>query len=285
MTCSPPPRIEASSFEVAQLAYDINPANRPPIEQILGLINNATQNDAMPIAEYISMVASKWFGSEGVDLTVGFMEPTAQELIDKIISYMSGWREKAGANVHFRYSRTDPQVRISRGAGGYYSYLGTDNLLIPASRQTMNLEGFTLNTPDSEYARVVYHETGHLLGCPHEHMRPELVALLDPAKTIQYFRRTQGWSKRVTLEQVLTPLDTSDLVAGPLEETSIMCYQLPGEITKSGKPILGGSDITAADAAFMRKQYPLTATPEPDESGEWTRYELNGHTFEVRQVT
>ena len=62
-------------------------------------------------------------------------------------------------------------MRISRGGGGYWSYLGTDVLLIPKNRQTINVQGFTMNTPESEYRRVVRHETGHSLGFPHEHMR------------------------------------------------------------------------------------------------------------------
>ena len=54
---------------------------------------------------------------------------------------------------------------------GYWSYLGTDVLHIPVDQQTMNLQGFTERTPESEYRRVVRHETGHTMGFPHEHMR------------------------------------------------------------------------------------------------------------------
>jgi hypothetical protein len=40
---------------------------------------------------------------------------------------------------------------------------------------TMTLEAFTMNMPESEFHRVVRHETGHTMGFPHEHMRRELV--------------------------------------------------------------------------------------------------------------
>ncbi len=36
-----------------------------------------------------------------------------------------------------------------------------------------------MQTPESEYHRVVRHETGHTLGFPHEHMRKELVEKID----------------------------------------------------------------------------------------------------------
>ena len=42
----------------------------------------------------------------------------------------------------------------------------------------------------------------------------------------------------------------------PPDQTSIMCYQLPGSITKDGQPILGGTDINATDATFAGGIYP-----------------------------
>ena len=35
-----------------------------------------------------------------------------------------------------------------------------------------------------------------------------------------------------------------------------MCYQLPGEITRDGKPIVGGVDINATDREFAARVYP-----------------------------
>jgi hypothetical protein len=43
----------------------------------------------------------------------------------------------------------------------------------------------------------------------------------------------------------------------PADQTSIMCYQLPGSITTDGKPIVGGLDIDASDYAFAGSIYPL----------------------------
>ena len=67
---------------------------------------------------------------------------------------------------------------------------------IPAKAQTMNLEAFTMNTPESEFHRVVRHETGHTLGFPHEHMRKALVDKIDPQKALEFFGRTQGVERR-----------------------------------------------------------------------------------------
>ena len=120
----------------------------------------------------------------------------------------------------------------------------------------MNLQNFTMDTPESEYHRVVRHETGHTLGFPHEHMRQELVARIDPNKAYDYFWRTQGWNRAMVDAQVLTPLDQKSIMGTPPDQTSIMCYQLPSLITRDGKPIVGGIDINATDAAFAARIYP-----------------------------
>ena len=39
---------------------------------------------------------------------------------------------------------------------------------------------------------------------------------------------------------------------------SIMCYEIPGEITKDRKAIRGGTDINSKDFAFAGKVYPIT---------------------------
>jgi hypothetical protein len=83
------------------------------------------------------------------------------------------------------------------------------------------------------------------------------VARIDREKAIDYFHRTQYWSRRDVEAQVLTPLDEQTLMATPADQTSIMCYQLPGSITTDGKPIVGGLDIDASDYRFAGSIYPL----------------------------
>ncbi|HXZ16775.1 MAG TPA: M12 family metallopeptidase [Roseiarcus sp.] len=212
-----------------------------------------------PTPERIAVMRTKYWANGGVQLTVGFMDNPEQALRDKILSHMNAWGQRC--NVAFTETSDTAQVRISRGSGGYWSYIGTDILQIPSDQQTMNLEGFTLDTLDSEFYRVVRHETGHTIGCPHEHMRSELVALIDPDKAIAYFGETQGWSADEVRQQVLTPLEDSSLWGTPRpDQSSIMCYQIPGTITKSGQPILGGTDIDESDFAFMAQVYPQPAS-------------------------
>lgn len=249
-SCVPKALPERLLVTAAKTAMRINPVNGPAFGPMSGA---AMDLDVMkPLM--IAVMVSKYWGPTPRQLTVSFMEPTPTDLRTRILSHMNEWA-KSGC-ISFAYTQGVGQVRISRDGGGYWSYLGTDILHIPQDRQTMNLQGFTMNTPDREYKRVIRHETGHTLGFPHEHMRQELIARIDPDKAYEYFLQTQGWNREMVDAQVLTPLDQKSIIGTPPDQTSIMCYQLPGSITVDGEPIVGGTDINSTDAAFAARIYP-----------------------------
>jgi len=238
---------------------EINPLNGAPLERLTRVMR-----DFKPTAERLAVVVTKYWGVGGVSLTVGFLDNPPANLRKRILQHMNAWNKTA--NVKFVESKSNPQVRIARlggEEGGYWSYVGTDILHIPRKEQTMNLEGFTMDTPESEFIRVVRHETGHTLGFPHEHMRRALVEKLDVAKTLEFFERTQGWSEDEVRQQVLTPIEESSLLGTAADPKCIMCYQIPGEITKDGKPIVGGKDIDASDFTFAAKIYPKKGSAAP----------------------
>ncbi len=259
---------DSDTVAAAEQAVKINPVNAPDVTRILALFATAIQEGRLKKEEvtspqFLASITTKYWGTGGVKLTVGFLEPTSIELRNKFLQYMNLWNAK-GANVNFVYSNTDPQVRITREQSGYWSYLGTDILRINRSQPTMCFQGFTINTPDSEWMRVVPHEAGHTLSFPHEHLRQEIVNRLDPARTLAYFKQTQGWSAATTKANVLEPIDPSTITATPTaQETSIMAYRLPGAITKDGKPIEGGTNITDMDYQFVATLFPGSVVVEP----------------------
>jgi len=226
----------------------MNPLNAP----VLGAIASPSETPLEP--EHLTLLVSKYWGPQPRQLAVSFMESTPQDLKNRILQHMNAWR--GCGCISFVLTSGTGDVRISRGAGGYWSYLGTDIRLIPANKPTMNLQGFTMLTAESEYKRVVRHETGHTMGFPHEHMRRALVARIDPQKAYAYFLQHYGWSKAMVDQQVLTPLPQGSFMGTPADQDSIMCYQLPGSITKDGQPIRGGLDIDATDCRFASQVYP-----------------------------
>ena len=249
LTCTPKSLPKRLAVDAAKTAQTINPVNAPAFGQFVegtsGLVLDPQR---------IAVLTAKYWGPTPRRLTVSFVEPTRPDLRAKIVSHMNAWTRTAC--VSFVETQGVGHVRISLLGSGYWSYLGTDILHIPTNRPTMNLQGFSLSTSDGEYKRVVRHETGHTLGFPHEHMRRALVAQIDKQKAYAYFMRTQGWTSAEVDAQVLTSLDERSLMSTPPDQTSIMCYPLPGSITRNGKPILGGTDINPTDFGFAGKIYP-----------------------------
>lgn len=260
LVCTPKRLPPSKLVEAARIARAINPINHPPIERLTRVMRGFT-----PSLARIAVLTTKYWGNRGIRLTVGFLDTPPAALRSRILTHMNAWGKTA--NVKFVQSSVSPNVRIARtgGAdGGYWSYLGTDILTIGKSEPTMNLEAFTMDTPESEFHRVVRHETGHTLGFPHEHMRRQLVKLIDPKKAIALFGKTQGWTPQEVRQQVLTPIEESSLIGtDQADPRSIMCYQIPGSITKNGKPIVGGLDIDVSDFAFAARIYPKTGSAPP----------------------
>jgi hypothetical protein len=254
--CTPMMLPQDQWVAAARTAATINPLNHAPLERLMMVMPGF-----VPQPLHLAIMVTKYWGASGIRLTVGFLDNPPADLRARLLTHMNAWSKTA--NIKFVETATDPQVRISRTPGGdvpggYWSYVGTDIQHIPADKPTMMLEGFTMNTIDSEFYRVVRHETGHTIGCPHEHMRKELVDQIDPNKAIAYFWANDGWDAEMVKQQVLTPIEDSSLWGtAHADPYSIMCYQLPGTITKSGVPIVGGADISDLDYSFIGQVYPL----------------------------
>ena len=245
ITCTPrtlPPERQAAA---AEAAVDINSLNRPG-------------------PDALAVDAQRYWGVGGVKLTVGFLDTTPADLRARILSHMNAWNKTANVEFTETEDADGAQVRINRETSnrlewnGYWSFLGTDILQFEGPfGQTMNLEAFTMSTPDEEFFRVVRHEAGHTLGFPHEHMRRELVEKIDRDKAIEYYGRLTGWTAEQVTQQVLTPLEDSSIIGTAIADPkSIMAYQVPGEITIDGEPIVGGLDIDQCDYDFCAKIYP-----------------------------
>lgn len=212
------------------------------------------------------LVGNRW-PEAGIRLSVQFLDNPPNDLRKKLLQHMNAWSRTA--NIRFEETGQMGHVRITRSDEpkwqGYWSWVGTQILAIEnPDEPTMNLQGFTMKTRDSEFYRVVRHEAGHTLGFEHEHMRGEFVEKIDVKKAIAYFGKQEGWSPQEVRNQVLKPLSEKSIMGTTeADPVSIMCYQIPGEITKDGKAIPGGLDIDEKDFAFAGSVYPKTGAEPP----------------------
>src|SRR5215213_7968027 len=136
ISCVPRQLPERLQVKAAQTATRINPANGLNIAAMASLGASGGIMDPLRIA----VLTAKYWGPQPRQLTVSFMESTPANLRARIVSHLNAWNRSG--NISFVETRGTGQVRISRGGGGYWSYLGTDILHIPQDRQTMNLENF-----------------------------------------------------------------------------------------------------------------------------------------------
>jgi hypothetical protein len=107
----------------------------------------------------VAVVTTKYWGPKPRRLTVSFLDSPPQNLRERILSHMNAWSDRCG--ISFAWTQDVGAVRIAREIDGYWSYLGTDILHIAKDQPTMNLQEFTMQTDESEYKRVVRHETSH----------------------------------------------------------------------------------------------------------------------------
>lgn len=251
-----PDHMAADSIRVAVTE---NPANAPVMTALRTLLGVGTPTDP----GFTAGITGKLWGPGPKRFTVQFLDAPDAETKRMILSDDIGcnaWGRTA--DIRFTETFGHGDVRILRSAGGYWSYLGTDNRLVTGN--TMNLQGFTRSTPVSEYRRVVKHEFGHFLGFPHEQQLPPIVVRIDPELAIAWGRRVLGWDEAKVRSNILTALDPRSLrMLHGGDVNGIMCYALPAEIMRDRIAVPGGADIDAIDAEFVGTLWPKTISPPP----------------------
>ncbi|KAL2670164.1 hypothetical protein Neosp_015045 [[Neocosmospora] mangrovei] len=243
--------------QAATTAISGNPANAPVVEILPRGTTGETDNVVNVALDLRTLLTTRYWGSSGPRLSVGFLDNPPVELRDRILSHMNAWGKYAKVQFIPTVPNYAGDVRIARKAkDGHWSYLGTDIIRVPMDKPTINLDSFTMDTPDSEFYRVVRHLTGHTLGFPHERMTSAVLGRVDREKAIAYFMAAQGLTRDEVIALILTPQDKSALItANAPDPTSIMSYSLPAAIMKDRVAVLGGNDINATDGQFADSIY------------------------------
>lgn len=251
-----PPQLDLGAAWSAAVA---RPENAPGlVEMAYGL-----PHDSVLPPESITFLKSK-FWPNGSRLRVAFSGGSAA-VNAKVLQYASLWSKYANIDFVDVGPADAWDILVGYSQPGYWSLIGTDS---PYARRqggpSLNLQGFDSGrVPESEWSRVVCHEFGHALGAMHEQMRPEVTARLDADACYAYFARTQGWDRAMVDAQILTPLDIGTTVFSPEDDTSIMMYAFPAEVTRDRRPIVGGDHINDLDGRTIGLVYPGRGAVHP----------------------
>lgn len=254
--CSPKqlPTFE-QKLRAGRYAERINPANKVHSAALADL--SAHFNIELPISpQHTAVLNSAFWGVKGVKASVGFLERVPEDFKRHFLDHANAWSQYANVEFHPAGPGERPMVQLTVLGEGYWSYLGPQCLTIALGQPTMCLQDFHKGMPESEWVRVVRHEVGHFLGLIHEHSLPEIIARLNAEATIRKFMASQGWSRPMVIQQILTPPAPGTYRSRNPSQLSIMCYQFEGDCTVDHRPIVGGTDITPDDGDFMGELYP-----------------------------
>jgi hypothetical protein len=90
LVCSPRSLPKDHWVDAARRATEVNPANYPRLERIVRLVP-----DFEPTPERIAVVTAKYWGLQGVRLTVGFLDNPPADLRKRILLHMNAWANGA----------------------------------------------------------------------------------------------------------------------------------------------------------------------------------------------
>ena len=174
----------------------------------------------------------------------------------KVQQHAEEWTKHV--NLRFQFVATGPaEIRIAFNQGdGSWSFLGTDNLTIPAAWPTMNFGWLYPDSDEPTYSSVVLHEFGHMLGMIHEHQSPAGGIQWNRQRVIDDCWRTQGWDAEQVERQIFSRYPREQSQFTKLDPTSIMMYPFSKEWTLNGTGTPWNTELSRMDVDFMRRQYP-----------------------------
>ncbi|MEM7533673.1 MAG: hypothetical protein AAF639_15930 [Chloroflexota bacterium] len=241
-------------MKATRLAVEENPANAPKKLNQMFMPPGVMINPA----NLAGITGKLW--KPGRTLRVRFMDGDPQ-IQERIVNVSREWMSYA--YIRFEYGNDpDAEIRISLQPGGSWSYIGTDNLVLPKERATMGYGWFTHSTPPEEYSRTVLHEFGHALGCIHEHQNPAVNIPWDKPAVYDYYAQ-QGWDRNYVDTNLFTRYGADITQFSEFDKDSIMLYPIPEQLTFGGYEVGFNNFLSPIDKAFIGQLYPQPGTTAP----------------------
>jgi hypothetical protein len=230
----------------------ISPARLRQIGRLETQLRSLAARGELTEAGARAMAPIRTVWPNGSTLRVRFTGGTAAEHT-KVAQVAKQWMNHANLRIEFGSS---PQAEIRVGFvqdGRSWSYVGTDNLNIPANSQTMNF-GWPLDDG------TILHEFGHAIGLAHEHQNPQGGIQWNEAVVIRDLSGPpNSWDEDTIRHNVLEKYAANQLRGTAFDRTSIMCYAFPASWTLNNVATPQNNNLSATDKSFVGRpdMYPL----------------------------
>ncbi len=197
-----------------------------------------------------AMLVIRKMWPNGSTLRISFMggEHSVQKKVEHIAREWSKY-----SNIKFNFGTVpESEIRISFWPGASWSYIGTDALVVPQNKPTMNFGWLTTASPDQEYRKVVLHEFGHALGLDHEHQKPPLGIPWDKTIVYKYFGGPPNfWSKQQVDHMIFRKYDIDHINGIKFDPKSIMSFPIAKELLTSDSEVEWNSTLSDNDKNFI----------------------------------
>lgn len=180
---------------------------------------------------------------------------------NKVQQFATEWENFANIDFRFVAAGQTAEIRVTFTPGGSWSYIGSSNLNISSDRPTMNFGWFHDNTEDLEFSRTVIHEFGHALGAVHEHQSPAANIPWDKPAVYAYYAATQTppWTPEDVDRNIFYKYPASTTRFTAFDKFSIMCYQIPNELTIGDYEVGWNRVLSDTDKSYIKQMYPPQA--------------------------